>query len=176
MERKEFVRTAGLAAGVLALGVPAMALAEGSDGDLAADVQYLKDRAEIEEAQYRYALGIDSKDVDLLISAFDETISAKYIPGNTMEDIPSASLAQGIIDNFVTKGATTQHFMNVMRIEIDGDTASATTYLRATHVVEGTPNYIVGGRYDNTYVRTESGWRIKTVQLTYEYEENERNC
>ena len=183
--RRSLARSMGLAAGAAALVTAtggAASLAHANDADaqadglaqLAADIQLLQDRAEITECQYRYARGADMQDADLLASAFDEIISVSYPDSDTvMEDVPGPDMAAGIVGNFVENGVTTQHFMNVYQIEIDGDEASALTYLRATHKMEGADFFIVGGYYENTYRRTEQGWRIKTVSLTYTYTEGE---
>ena len=38
---------------------------------------------------------------------------------------------------------------------------------------EGVDFWILGGYYENSYVRTANGWKIKTVKLTTVYEEGE---
>lgn len=177
MDRKTFLRgTTGAAAlAALCAASPGLAFADSADNvdnDTAATVQLLADRASITECQYRYARGADLQDADLLASAFDETISVYYpLTGTQQNDVSGIDMARGITDNFIENGIITQHYMNVYQIDIDGDAASAITYLRATHVKDDMDPYIVGGYYENTYVRTADGWKIKTVTLWNTYEE-----
>lgn len=151
-------------------GEPAHAEEQATDERIRRLVDYL----DICECQYRYAQGCDFKDPDLLASAFDTTIDLDYsATGVVMEGTDAAQFAANMVDSFAAQDITTQHYMNVYQVTIDGDAASARTYLRATHKKEGSDFYIVGGYYDNEYVRTEAGWRIKRVCLTYTYEEGE---
>lgn len=173
--RRDFVSTA--AAGTLAATAAAAGLltntahAEGSD---ASEVQLLKDRNEIVECQYRYAWGLDSKDEAVLATAFADTIDTYYPDaGVELNGISGPDFGASMISQFAKINMTTQHYMNVYSVEIDGDTAFARTYLRATHVIEGLEPYIVGGYYENNYVRTDEGWRIKRVSLYYTYTEGE---
>ena len=164
---------AGAAAAGAALGLtsikPSLA-----DDNTAQTVTWLKDRADIEACQYRYALGVDSKDPELMASAFCELMDAKYYSGTEFQGKNALEFCTSLIDSFVRNGVTTQHYMNVMSIDINGDEASACTYLRATHVVEETgQEWVIGGHYDNTYVRTSDGWRIKLVTLTKVYLEGD---
>ena len=49
------------------------------------------------------------------------------------------------------------------RSTVDGDTATHRCYLQAQHIraaAIGGPNYIVAGRYEDRFVRTDAGWRI----------------
>lgn len=144
-----------------------------AEGTLEEKVQYLLDREAITECQYRYARGCDLQDAELLASAFDETISVDYPTGTKASDIPGSSMAQGIAGNFIQNSITTQHYMNVYEIKIDGDTATALVYLRATHKKPDVDFWILAGYYENSYVRTEDGWKIKTVKLNTVYEEGE---
>ena len=171
--RRQFMGAAGMAAAGLAVGLVGAPDAR-ADEDVAAKVAWLQDRADIEACQYRYALGVDSKDPELMASAFCELMDAKYYSGTEFQGKDSLAFCTSIIENFERNGVTTQHFMNMMSLEIDGDTAYGCTYLRATHVVEETgQEWVIGGHYDNTYVRTPEGWRIKLVTLNKVYLEGE---
>ena len=171
--RRAFVGAMGMTAIGAAAGLAATGAAH-ADDDLAARVAYLEDRAEIEACQYRYALGIDSKDPELMASAFCELMDAKYYSGTEFYDKDSFAFCQSCIASFADNDIATQHYMNVMSLEIDGDEAKACIYLRATHVVQPTgQEWVIGGHYDNTYVRTPEGWRIKMVTLAKVYLEGD---
>lgn len=174
MNRKDFMKGAAGAVAMTALFGGGMdATTAVAEETIEAKVQHLLDREAIKECQYRYARGCDLQDAELLASAFDETISVDYPTGTKVADVPGAGMAQGIVGNFIENNYTTQHYMNVYEIKIDGDTATALVYLRATHKKPDVDFWILGGYYENSYVRTENGWKIKTVKLTTVYEEGE---
>ena len=104
---------------------------------------------------------------------FDEYINVSYQDGTVIENNLGRDMAAGIIGNFTEKGIGSQHFLTVYSVDIKGDEATATTYMRATHTMEGMDNYIGGGYYTNGFVRTPNGWRIKSVNLTNVYREGE---
>jgi hypothetical protein len=61
-----------------------------------------------------------------------------------------------------------QHVVSTHQISVDGDTATCRCYLLAQHVRNGVPggdNLMVGGRYEDTLVRTAVGWRISHRRL-----------
>lgn len=148
------------------------AIAQAAENGDQETLAYLKDYNAICECQYGYALGIDMKQPELI--PFDETIDVCYpATGTVLDGRPGPEFAQSLVDNMAARDIVTQHYMNVYSLTIDGDTAHGITYLRATHLMEGADVYIVGGYYENDYVRTEDGWKIKRVQLTYTYEEGE---
>lgn len=172
--RRDFAKNAGIAmgaaAGSLMLGGSlAQAAEDGGRGDA---VSYLMDYNAICACQYSYALGIDMKKPELI--AFDETIDVCYpATGTVLEGRSGPDFAKSLVDNMAARDIVTQHYMNVYELAIEGDAAHGLTYLRATHLMEGADIYIVGGYYENDYVRTPDGWKIKRVQLTYTYEEGE---
>ena len=174
MNRKEFLKgAAGTMAMAAFCGAGLNVKTAAAEGTLEEKVQYLLDREAITECQYRYARGCDLQDAALLASAFDETISVDYPTGTKLDDVPGPGMAQGIVGNFIENKITTQHYMNMYEIKVDGDTATGLVYLRATHKKPDVDFWILGGYYENSYVRTENGWKIKTVKLTTVYEEGE---
>lgn len=61
-----------------------------------------------------------------------------------------------------------QHIVTNHQIIVDGNTATCRSYLHAQHVRHGVPggdNLVVGGRYEDTLVRTVDGWRISHRKL-----------
>lgn len=173
MDRKTFLKGAAGSMALLCGAAMGTGSARAEETTLEEKIQYLMDREAITECQYRYARACDTQDAALLAEAFDEAISVDYPTGTKLEDIPGAGMAQGIVGNFIENHITTQHYMNVYEIRVDGDTATALVYLRATHKKPDADFWILGGYYENSYVRTEKGWKIKTVRLTTTYEEGE---
>ncbi len=57
-----------------------------------------------------------------------------------------------------------QHLVATHQVRVDGDEATCRCYLQAQHVragVEGGDTFMYGGRYEDRFVRTSGGWRIR---------------
>ena len=139
------------------------------------------DRDEIEDLAYCYAAATDAigrGDVqggkDLYHTCFtpNAAIGASY-PGSDPNGPPDlvsngpdawAAVVQSV---FATAGyESTQHMMSNIRISIQGNTATMTSYLNATHVLDPyTGVNIANGTYEDVVVRTPAGWRIKKRTL-----------
>jgi len=65
-------------------------------------------------------------------------------------------------------GSGTRHLVFPMRITVDGDTATGTTYLTLIGEAAGSPKILSFGVYTDRYVRTADGWRIKERVITPE--------
>ena len=121
---------------------------ERSDHDLITDVLV------------RYATGIDTKDWALFRTCFTEHVHADYGDG-----VGSWTDVDGITEYMTVMHADmldTKHMLSNFVIEVDGDTASASTYVHAVLVVTNDPLtwYEPVGRYEDQLVRTPDGWRI----------------
>jgi 3-phenylpropionate/cinnamic acid dioxygenase small subunit len=122
--------------------------AERSDHELVTDVLV------------RYATGIDTKDWALFRTCFTHDVRADYGEG-----VGSWSDVDGITEYMTVMHADmldTKHMLSNFVITIDGDTASASTYVHAVLVVTDDPLtwYEPVGRYEDRLVRTPDGWRI----------------
>ena len=67
----------------------------------------------------------------------------------------------------------TQHLITNHQITVDGDNATVIAQVRATHKL-GNELWIVGGYYIDELVRTEEGWKVKSIQYNALYEEGNR--
>ena len=64
----------------------------------------------------------------------------------------------------------THHLSTNHAIQIEGDRATARSYLQAIHLTDpddNTQHHDVGGWYDNELVRTPDGWRFTRVELSF---------
>jgi 3-phenylpropionate/cinnamic acid dioxygenase small subunit len=116
----------------------------------------------------RYATGIDTRDWALFRTCFTESVHADY-----GADVGSWHDVDGITEYMTVMHQDmldTKHMLTNFAIEVDGDTASASTYVRAVLVVTDDPLtwYEPVGRYEDRLVRTADGWRIshRTFHLT----------
>ena len=67
-----------------------------------------------------------------------------------------------------TRGAMppSQHVINNLVIEGDGDAAQSCSYLQLVSTIEGAPRITMTGRYMDTLRRTADGWRLAQRMVT----------
>ena len=113
------------------------------------------DLVEINQLLARYAVNMTKNDVEGVVSVFtpDGTYSAfgDAFPLDRFPELVAAA-PKGL---FMTGTAL---------IDIDGDTATGTQPLC---FVEHSTHDMRIGYYNDTYVRTEGGWRLKTRAMTF---------
>jgi hypothetical protein len=123
-------------------------------------VQELADKQAITEVIYTYARGLDRMDKDMTLSCWHE--------GGTDNH---GALFNGTAEEFVTwlwpihaAMELTQHTINNILIELDGDRAGTeayyTVYLR-TKTDDGFTDIVGGGRYCDTFERIDGRWAIR---------------
>ena len=123
-------------------------------------IQELADKQAITEIIYRYARGLDRMDVDMTLSCWHD--------GGTDNH---GALFNGTAEAFVewlwpihAAMETTQHTINNILIELDGDRAGTesyyTVYLR-TKADDGFVDIVGGGRYCDNFEKIDGVWRIR---------------
>jgi hypothetical protein len=74
--------------------------------------------------------------------------------------------ADFVEDTFVASGYTvTQHLIGSIDIHVDGNQATMTSYLHATHVLPNGTIDVANGTYEDEVVRKNGTWKIKTRTL-----------
>jgi hypothetical protein len=111
----------------------------------------------IRDLVYRYARGVDRRDLPLVASCFAP--EARYdgtLAHGTAADMLAALPAA------MTRYTSTLHFMGEPAIRIDGDTAHSETPTLAYHVLRDPPGTLrtVAVRYHDDLVRLAGTWRI----------------
>ena len=124
----------------------------------------LADRQAIVELTHAYCWALDSRDWAGLDQVFlpDATADLRS-PLLEGRDAIRTRISRAIDPLDATQHAVSNHM-----IVVDGDRATCRCYLHAQHVrtaAEGTPNYIIAGRYEDEMVRTPDGWRISFRRL-----------
>ena len=119
-----------------------------------------EDRADIIAVTHDYCWALDRNEWDELHNVFLPEATAllgSHACGDR-DEIKQVCLASlGKLDD-------SQHIVGTHQVRIDGDTATSRCYLHAQHIrrdAEGGPHYVVAGRYEDDFVRTPDGWRIK---------------
>ncbi len=115
-----------------------------------------EDLVEIQQVLARYAVTITQEDIDGLVKVFtpDGTYSA-FGSTYTLDRFPDlvAAAPKGL---FLTGTAVVE--------DLDGDSASGTQPLC---FIDHSTHDMRIGYYEDTYLRTEAGWRLATRAMTF---------
>ena len=120
----------------------------------------LSDRDQIGDVLVRYATGIDRKDWPLFRTCFTPDVRADYGDIGVWADVDAMTEYMRVTHE---RMPNTKHLLSNVAIEVDGDTASAASYVHVVLVLCAEPLAWVDavGQYDDQLVRTEDGWRIR---------------
>lgn len=141
----------------------------------------LSDRAEIADLTYCYAEATDAignGDFAKGKATYKECFTPNaqigaYFPGADPNGPPGVGAvgpeawAVEVQNVFTNSGyVATHHLISNVRIDLDGNTGTMTSYLSATHVIDPDGAIEVAhGTYFDTVVRTNQGWRIAKRKL-----------
>lgn len=140
--------------------------------DPAATLRELRDRAEITDALYRFALGQDLKDAALFASAFAADAELDFGPAATAwgGEAPvmagREAIVTAILAAFTGRVDTTHQVTNV-RIAVDGDTARLTALVEAQHLLSAdrTTYALLKNPYDVEAVHDGDRWVIRRMRI-----------
>ncbi|MFF2557678.1 nuclear transport factor 2 family protein [Nocardia sp. NPDC058058] len=140
--------------------------------DYTAVVRELRDRAEIADALYRFALGQDLRDRELFASSFSEDAELDFQPTADRWG-GKAPLMEGrdfIVDTILSGFAgrvDTSHQVTNPRIVIDGDTAWLTAMVEAQHLrtYDHDVFALLKNRYEVELVRDGERWLMRRVRI-----------
>jgi ketosteroid isomerase-like protein len=130
------------------------------------DLKALSDREEIREVLVLYAKSLDKRDYAGLRRVFTPDATGNYFAAGTFEGQDKIA---AFIERVLSQCGATQHLLGSIDVDVKGDAATASCYLRAIHVgrhagFEGKV-LTVWGIYRDRLVRTADGWRIKYREL-----------
>tara|TARA_B100000686_G_scaffold317265_1_gene365892 strand:- start:948 stop:1394 length:447 start_codon:yes stop_codon:yes gene_type:complete len=112
-----------------------------------------------------YCWLIDTLDLDELHRIF--TPDATFIIGE--EVIQGLPAIQERIGKSLNRLDLSQHIISNHQVKIDKNSATSRCYLHAQHLDKNAQKgalFVIAGRYEDQFVRTENGWRIKQRDLT----------
>jgi len=118
----------------------------------------LTDRQALVDLTVAYSYALDDRRFDDLDDVFLPDATAEL--GRHLEG--RDAIKDRIRDALVPLDVS-QHLVATHEIRVDGDRATGRCYLQAQHVrtgPDGPTLLMVGGRYEDRYVRTTEGWRI----------------
>jgi hypothetical protein len=122
-------------------------------------LQALVDRADITEVLNRYSSSVDSFDYAGVRSVLADDIQAQY--ANAPAVSGGDALAKWIEEATATV-VWQHHLLSVYHVTIDGDDATALSYLTSYQVFEEAPDAatVLVARYHDELGRTPAGWKI----------------
>ena len=130
----------------------------------------LADRLAIMDVLNRYARGIDRCDLAVLREVWWPEAVADYGTG----EVGALVWSEGVVPALAAMRRT-QHFLGNMLIDIDGTHATAETYCRAWHEVDGPDGPFemeVGGRYLDRLERRGDDWRLLHRRYVLDWSRN----
>lgn len=121
--------------------------------------QLLLDEREIRAVLVTYAYAVDGKRYDDLDNVFALEVERNY---GMCSGTGIASL-KALVRGYLDRCGPTQHLLGSMRIEVEGLTATASTYVQARHQGRGLRrlfSFDANGVYRDQLERFPEGWRI----------------
>jgi SnoaL-like domain len=135
---------------------------EAEEGSMSSDLEKrmknLDDVSQIIKALYTYGLAIDTHRYELFDQVFAKEIRADYNPPvyyKTLDEIKSHMKA------FHEALDGSQHNITNPQVVVNGDQATSISYV-VVRLVKAKDYFQMGCYYDDTWLRTPEGWRIKT--------------
>jgi hypothetical protein len=126
--------------------------------DAAATIAWLRDRELIKDLYDRYAYGVDSVDMDLVRSVFDDDC----VVVGTMEEGTLDDYLEGLEEGLLMYDAT-MHFKGNQYVELHGDRAFVETWVIGYHMeAPGSPidHLQLALRYKDEVARVGDDWKI----------------
>lgn len=128
-------------------------------------MEEIADRFEITDLLHRYAAAIDAGSWDVLDTVFtaDATIDYSAMGGVALAFPEMKEWLAKMISNVPGK----MHLIANIEITVAADrqTASSTAYLLNAMVFSPEATTLIGGKYNDTLLRTTDGWRISDRRL-----------
>ena len=119
---------------------------------------------DVAEVLVRYATGVDRRDWDLFRSCFTDDVHAEYEGIETWESVDAIT---AYMETTHAEMGHTLHRLSNMSITVDGDTATARSYVDAVLMAADNRTGLNAiGYYDDELLRTASGWRIARRRFT----------
>ena len=146
--------------GLIGIGVAIGYFSAQSNVSAASDGLTAQDYADIQQLYWRYNHGADFSDGDLFVSAFtdDVVFRAGSLELNGKGEM---MVWRAERDAGGTGDSGRRHWNSSYRVTPSSEGAEGRVYWLLVDVSSGTPNHIGSGYYDDVYVETSDGWRIK---------------
>jgi 3-phenylpropionate/cinnamic acid dioxygenase small subunit len=123
-----------------------------------------EDRQDISDLLVRYATGIDRRDWPLFRTVFTDDCELDYGEIGTWQGVDAVT---DFMETTHAMAGHTLHRLTNQAITLNGDTASARTYVDAVIMFGDNQSGVnAWGFYDDEIVRAADGWRIARRRFT----------
>lgn len=132
--------------------------------------------SEISSLMNRYALGLDSLNLNLLSSCFRDPLDVKFAGWNGKErQLSAQSWAEQCLGWIAGFDATQHSFSNLSIDDSKQDAIEATMYASVMHFFAepGAESYMVGGYYRLVLTKAEIAWKIARWEFTVTWEQGD---
>lgn len=132
----------------------------------------MDERRAVEDVLIAYANALDARDWAALTELFTNDAEVDY----SAEGGPVCHGADEVIADCERdfEGLdVTHHLMGNILVEVEGETATATSLVQAWHYRADAPGgsgLLLAGGYEDELVRTADGWRIRRRRLTVHFQ------
>lgn len=127
-------------------------------------MSYHEDRSDIIDVLVRYATGIDRRDWPLFRTVFTDDCVLDYGQIGSWNGVDAVT---EFMDRVHAMAGHTMHRLSNHAIAVDGDTATARTYVDSLIMAQDNSSGVSGiGFYDDDLVRTSSGWQVARRRFT----------
>jgi ketosteroid isomerase-like protein len=132
-----------------------------------------EDQVAIEQLLNRYCHKLDRGEIDAVVELFaDDAVLIPAYEGDARHTGRAAVRAwyTRYAANTIAAVRGLRHKISTAMIEVDGDSATSVCYLDADSVnLQTGKRSLVGGRYEDRFVRTPDGWRIAERRIVIDY-------
>ena len=128
------------------------------------EIRALADREAIRDVLNLYSDAVDRWEIDLYDEIFTQDVHSVYNYNELhgIEELKNYFKTLGYRGPLkVNMLLTRMHFNGNITFKFDGDTARTETYLLALNSSDSGKMLVRGNKYQDQWVRTEAGWRIK---------------
>jgi hypothetical protein len=140
--------------------------------DTDAVVRELRDREEVVDALYRFGLGQDLQDRELLASAFAPDAELDFGPaaarwGAQSPPMTGRDTIVGTILGMFAGRVDTTHVVTNLRVSVDGDEARLTAVVEAQHLLKADhrTHALLKNLYAVRLVRDDARWVMRHVSI-----------
>ncbi|WP_294224482.1 nuclear transport factor 2 family protein [uncultured Shimia sp.] len=124
----------------------------------------IADRVEIQELFARFSLAVDVEGPEAMGALFVEDATFVF-PGMGLDLRGRDNIVAWVKDNAALVPPGLTHVQSNFVIDGDGVSAQVRCVSQALQTVEGESKIFAVGRYVETVVKTEAGWRLKDHRL-----------
>lgn len=135
----------------------------------------LADRVALKELIDSVSILGDKKDFNSQVQLFTENgVSETWEGGSLLLKLEGRKAMEEAFNKFLESFDAVYHFNGQQVVSINGDTAAGTVYcMAALTSIEDSKNMIttIGIRYEDNYLRTDSGWLIARRVGIFDWQE-----